>query len=564
VGIGRDSAECVHGSLLVARELLRHTGAFMIPRFKELCGAIMKMKDHKSTVVKIAIIKLIPDLASFCPDAFQRGYLDESVAFLIASVRGSGELKRCALLAIGQLCRTSGSALYDHIEQLDAMIREALGGPAAEGAEEGAPKDKKERERERERERESAAGEIPPEALLCVADMIRGLGTPFHLHVVGLLDTMLQSGLTQELIETLSVISTNLPGQKGPVQERLLEEVTKVLGGQSESLLKPQPPAYTYCWTGVAPVDSGGAHPAPVSNAPAHSQGGGGQTADTPGGKKGATSGKKKSIFSRVFGIGGGGSADDKPAAAKAPEPPPAAFYGLTGGALAFSIPAKKLSQKGEGGGKKGISAPTRPGGLGSRKNVSLAELCGGRSAELVILSLRTLSTLASTQTGVGTPVPDHTDTTPSWFGESSRSRPPPSQGLSFRHSGDREAKKSFDSSESRLVGPALKRNNFGPTPVYQNMPIHTTAAAAPPASSVKATPENKVLSLYSGSLLIQLVPHIVTPLLYCDHEEVRREAVVTTAKLISSYAGTGRTRGPTALLIETALRAIIEVYIYF
>ena len=37
-------------------------------------------------------------------------------------------MKRCALLAIGQLCRTSGPALYDHIDELDKMIKEALGG----------------------------------------------------------------------------------------------------------------------------------------------------------------------------------------------------------------------------------------------------------------------------------------------------------------------------------------------------------------------------------------------------------------------------------------------------
>jgi hypothetical protein len=28
------SAECIHGSLLVVREMLLHTGDFMVPRFK--------------------------------------------------------------------------------------------------------------------------------------------------------------------------------------------------------------------------------------------------------------------------------------------------------------------------------------------------------------------------------------------------------------------------------------------------------------------------------------------------------------------------------------------------
>lgn len=536
VGISKGTAECVHGSLLVAKELLKHTGSFMIPRFKELCGAIISMKDHKSLIVKVAIIDLIPDLASFCPDAFQRIYLDESVDILVQAARTAGEPKRCALLAVGQLCRTSGSALYDHIEQLDRMIREALGGRLAMGA------DSREKERDRDRA-SSGTGEIPPEALLCVADMIRGLGTPFHVRVVGLLDTMLQAGLTQELIETLSVISTNLPGQKGPVQERLLEEVTKVLGGQSESLLKPQPPAHILSWTGLAPVvepscvmslgrrggmgpHAGGA-PAPPSNLSPK------RTAETPG--------KQKSLFKRVFGIGGSA---DEPAPAQRDAPThPAVFYGLTGAPLAYSLPPKSGMIAGA---KKGTAIiPT----LSGRKATSLVALCGGRPAELIILSLRTLSTLASTQTGMGTPVPDHMDTSPNWSDPMSPSGK--FRKLSHHHSLGSNGSGSEGMSSGGWKGVATKRDHFGPTPVYQNFP-------APVTSPQEATPANRALS--SGSLLIRLVPQIVIPLLYCDHVEVRREAVVTTAKLISSYAATGKTRGPTAVLVESALRALIEV----
>lgn len=540
VGIAKGSAECVHGSLLVAKELLKHTGAFMIPRFKELCGAIVSMKDHKSIMVKVAIIKLIPDLASFCPDAFQRIYLDESVAILVQAARTSGEVRRCALLAIGQLCRTSGPALYDHIDLLDDMIREALGGRPAEGSKDKLKDKLKDKEASQREPTSSGPADIPPEALLCVADMIRGLGTPFHLRVVGLLDTMLQSGLTQELIETLSVISTNLPGQKGPVQQRLLEEVTKVLGGQSESLLKPQPPAYAYSWTGnVSTTDVGtttnnGKRGASAGSHQTHGVG----MAPAPAGRLSPTPpqqtpSRKLSLFKRVFGLGG--SSEESHPTPKDVPAHPTAYYGFTGGALAYSFPAKG------GNGNVGMSA--RIGNDGTRKNASLANLCGGRSAELVILSLRTLSTLASTQTGVGTPVPDHLDTTPNWHDSMSP------------HSKERNLSHERNLS-SGWKGSGVQMDNFGPTPVYIAFP--TPAAAAQTIIDEKVTPANRALS--SGSLLIRLVPQIVIPLLFCDHTEVRREAVVTTAKLISSYAGTGRTRGPTALLVETALRALIEV----
>jgi FKBP12-rapamycin complex-associated protein len=47
-GFIQGSEEAVHGSLLVAREALRYTGDFMIPRFKEVCRCIMLLKVRSS------------------------------------------------------------------------------------------------------------------------------------------------------------------------------------------------------------------------------------------------------------------------------------------------------------------------------------------------------------------------------------------------------------------------------------------------------------------------------------------------------------------------------------
>ena len=44
---------------------------------------------------------------------------------------------------------------------------------------------------------------------------------------------MLASGLTSELIDTLSVIAINMPTQRPAVQQRLLDEATKILGGEA-------------------------------------------------------------------------------------------------------------------------------------------------------------------------------------------------------------------------------------------------------------------------------------------------------------------------------------------
>jgi len=111
-GGGRaNSVESVHSALLVASEMIRSTDTFMLPRFKEVsrplnarsslnllsfslsvslsnppitpftlgptqvCRAIMALTVHESPVIRAAIVQLLPELATFCPDIFGRYHL---------------------------------------------------------------------------------------------------------------------------------------------------------------------------------------------------------------------------------------------------------------------------------------------------------------------------------------------------------------------------------------------------------------------------------------------------------------------------------------------------------
>lgn len=179
----------------------------MLPRYKEICVAVLALKEHRSRVVRSSLINLIPRLSEYCPEAFVRSYLDDSIDILIRCMR-TPDLRGVALLSIGRLCRTMGSHLSYRVEELVAVVREALIGPNLK-------KNK----------------EIPPEALKCVSDMVCGLGLSFHYRVLSLLDAMLQAGLTEELIEALAVIASNMPMHKEVVHQRLLGEIIKVLGG---------------------------------------------------------------------------------------------------------------------------------------------------------------------------------------------------------------------------------------------------------------------------------------------------------------------------------------------
>jgi hypothetical protein len=234
-GFHRGTEEHVHGSLLVVAEALKYTGDFMIPRFKEVCKAIMALKDHKARIVRVSIITLLPSLAELCPDAFARAHMDETVEFLLRSAKTS-DLRPQALLAMGKLCLAVGPYLVPRIDELVALVRDSFPNNAVST-------------NASRKARQNDAETTGPEALLCLSDMVQGLGAPFHDRVLSLLEPMLQSGLTPELIDTLSIISAHMPYQRHMVQVRLLEETIKVLGGNSKPLL--QEPDYLYSWAKV-------------------------------------------------------------------------------------------------------------------------------------------------------------------------------------------------------------------------------------------------------------------------------------------------------------------------
>jgi Domain of unknown function (DUF3385) len=223
-GFQKGTSESIHGSLLVVREMLRHTGNFMMPRFKEVCKAIMALKDHSSKVVRSAITALLPALALFCPDAFARRHLNESVDLLVKCA-AIPDLRPMALLSTGRLCKALGPHLVSRIDEVILVVQAAL----LEGS-----------------SGKKIRYEVAPEALQCVSDMVLGLGVPFHGRVVSLLEPMLQGGLTADLINTLTVIATHMPYQRPVVQQRLLEESTKLLGGIPKQIIPP--PEYMYCW----------------------------------------------------------------------------------------------------------------------------------------------------------------------------------------------------------------------------------------------------------------------------------------------------------------------------
>jgi len=130
-------------------------------------------------------------------------------------------------LATGKLCLALGSHLLPRVDELLSVIRDSI---LLSGS-----------------KRSKGGNEVTYETLRCVSDMVKGLGVPFHDRILSLLEPMLQSGLTAELVETIRVVAEYIPSQKEAVQLRLLDEATKILGGDAQ--LRISEPDYLYSWT---------------------------------------------------------------------------------------------------------------------------------------------------------------------------------------------------------------------------------------------------------------------------------------------------------------------------
>jgi hypothetical protein len=243
-GFVNGSEEYVHGSLLMLSEALKYTGNFMLPRFREVCRSIMSLKDHRSRMVRSKIIDLLPALAGLSADAFARSHLDESVDFLSKSAK-SIELLPHVLGATGKLSIVLGPHLIPRMGQLMSIVKDSFAQMHEHTADGRGGL-------------YTYVGNQSPCAhtIRCIGDMVEGLGPPFHTPdgVLALLDPMLQSGLSTELIDTLSIIYEHMPDQKAGIQGRLLIEATRILGMDKThqslmlndaSLLLPD---YLYSW----------------------------------------------------------------------------------------------------------------------------------------------------------------------------------------------------------------------------------------------------------------------------------------------------------------------------
>lgn len=243
-----------HGALLVVATMTAQVGAFLLPRYDEICRKVMDLMSHPKALIRLECIRLLPRLARRCPKIFARRYLDQCLDFLLESAapaqapRIEGvDLRSSAYSSIGlmvlamvdsttgevigganlptvkimddpertgeallvELCDTG--AVYQRLNQIFELVCAGLKYRSATAS------------------RKSSTVHIA--AFHCAADLVEALGETARPYIPNLVDDMFEAGLSNDLINCLHAIAECVPEQQSVIEDRLFKEVSLCLAG---------------------------------------------------------------------------------------------------------------------------------------------------------------------------------------------------------------------------------------------------------------------------------------------------------------------------------------------
>ena len=205
------SVETVHGSLLALGELLRHTGEFMLARYREVCATVLRFRDSKEKLIRRAVITLLPRLAAFAPERFVRSYLKEATEHLLTVMANPAE-RGVGFIAVAEMASalaSAGVAHYmkapdDFLRPIALQIKECL------------------------QSRARGKGQFS-EALECAGTLCVALKSDWQPQMVQLLDPALNTGLSPALVKALQQAVESLPDLLPRVQRSLLDILSLAL-----------------------------------------------------------------------------------------------------------------------------------------------------------------------------------------------------------------------------------------------------------------------------------------------------------------------------------------------
>ena len=250
-----------HGSLLVVSTMLAYTGDFVLPRYDEICQAVLAFRDSDKALIRLEVIRLIPRLARRCPHDFGRRYLEDALSFLMHSVstgvssRVGVDVRPSAFTALGQLVlamidektghligsselptlaitrdpenpdktivslRRSGIT-HEKLKEIFSLVRRGLSSSLFASSSSVS--------------NQSYHVSITQTALHCATDLIQALEEKSLEYMDDLMEKMFEAGLSNDLIQCLHSIGDFIPSLKQKIEARMLEEVSICLAGMRD------------------------------------------------------------------------------------------------------------------------------------------------------------------------------------------------------------------------------------------------------------------------------------------------------------------------------------------
>ncbi|GAA93365.1 uncharacterized protein L969DRAFT_91224 [Mixia osmundae IAM 14324] len=206
-GFKMATPDAIHGSLLGYQELFLRAGMFMHARYIEVCEQIFSYKDHRETLVRKAVIELIPTLASYNHTEFIAHYLHKGMVYLLGQLKKERD-RAISYHAIGHVALSVTSSMAPYLDAVLASIKDGL---LARG-------------------RKTA----PPESAIfqCISMLATAVGQALTKHMHELLDLMFAFGLSESLCRALVDLAHHIPPLAATVRTRLLNLLSMILSGQ--------------------------------------------------------------------------------------------------------------------------------------------------------------------------------------------------------------------------------------------------------------------------------------------------------------------------------------------
>lgn len=245
-----------HGSLLAVSSMVAYTQDFMLPRFEEVCRAVLNCFTNPMSLIRLEVIRLLPRLAKRLPHVFGRRYLEQAIALLMENAssptpaRVGIDLRPSAYTALGQLIinmvdESTGQVIggtdeptlkitddplnpdegqivellpqgiiYTKLEEIFTLVRRGL--------------------RPSQQVKVSDTSTIIP-SLHCATSLVEALGDLALPYIPDLIDDMFRAGLSNDLIHCLQLIANFVPEQQIPIEERMLQDVSVCLAGMRDT-----------------------------------------------------------------------------------------------------------------------------------------------------------------------------------------------------------------------------------------------------------------------------------------------------------------------------------------